>query len=55
MEQNGDYYIRPNPDLEIRLQIRNNEQLNDFENHIESVPNRPRVQTPYRAVLFYRA
>ena len=55
MKQHGDGYIRPNADLEMRSQIRSNEQLKyiysecwdgigefkDFEKHIESVPNKP--------------
>ena len=65
MEHHGDDYIMPNADLDIRPQIRSNEQLKcmysecwdgigdfkDFENHIESVPNKPRVQTPHKAAL----
>ena len=65
MEQHEDDYIRPNADLETRLQIRSNEHLRcmhsecgdqrgefkDFEYHIELDPNKPRVQTPHKVAL----
>ena len=58
MEKHGGDYIRPNADLQMRPQIRGNEQLKcmhsewwdgigefkDFANLIKSVPNKPRVQ-----------
>ena len=65
VEQDGDDYIRPNADLEMKPQTRSKEQLKcmysecldgigefkDFENHIELDPNKPRVQTPHKVVL----
>ena len=65
VEQDGDDYIRPNADLEIRTQIWSEEQLKymyseywdgigefkDFEYHIELDPNKPRVQSQHNVVL----
>ena len=65
MEQDGDDYIRPNTDLEMKPQIRSKEQLKcmysecldgigqfkDFKYHIESNPDKPRVQTPHKVVF----
>ena len=61
MEQDGDDYIRPNADLEMKPQIRSKEQLKcmysecldgtgefkDFEYHIELDPSKQRIQTPH--------
>ena len=65
VEQDGDDYIRPNADLEMKPQIRSREQLKcmysewldgrgkfkDLEYHIELDPNKPRVQTPQKVVV----
>ena len=65
VEQDGDDYIRPNADFEMKPQIRNTEQLKcmysewldgigefkDLEYHTELGPNKPRVQTPHKVVL----
>ena len=65
MEQHEDDYIRPNADLDTRLQIKSNEhlkcmytecgddisELKDFEYYIGLDSNKPRVQTPYKVGL----
>ena len=63
VEQHGDDYIRPNAELEMRPQIRSNQQLkcmysecfdniggiNDYEYHIDLDPKfKARVQTPHK-------
>ena len=65
MEQDGDDYIRPNADLEMKPQVRSEQQLKymysecldgigefrDFEYHSEFDPNKPRMQTTHKVVL----
>ena len=69
MEQDGDDYIRLNADLEMKPQVRSEEQpkcmysecldgkgeFKGFEYHIELDPNKPRVQTPCKVVLCWHS
>ena len=62
MKQHEDDYIRPNADLQTRLQIRSSEHLKcmysecsddigEFSWGVELDPNKPRVQTPHKEAL----
>ena len=62
VKQHEEDYIRPNADLETRLQIRSNEHLKcvylecwddigEFSWRVRLDPNKPRVHTPHKEAL----